>query len=93
MMSIDELIEKYTYDGKFVWDINSVLKSLRPLTNYGVEMVEGGYVVFGYPENHPLPPPTSEEVRAEWIRQHAIAECLDWINRKVPRGYDPKRMS
>ena len=92
-MSIDELIENYTYDGKFVWDINSVLKSLRPLTNYGVEMVEGGYVVFGYPSNHPLPPPTSEEVRAEWIRQHAIAECLDWINRKVPRGYDPKRMS
>lgn len=92
-MTIDELVSNYTINGKFTWDINSVLKSLRPLTNYGVEIKDGIFIVFGYPENHPLPPPTDFEIKMEWERQKTVAECLDWINRMVPRGYDPDRLS
>ena len=96
MMSVDDLIKKYTYEGVFVWDIMSVLHSLRPNIHYGVEIAAGIYTVFGYPEADQIEveeyklPPTHEEVKTEWERQSIIAEVLHYLKHNpIPDGYIP----
>lgn len=88
-MTVSELIEQYTYDGVFTWDIISVLSSLRPNIQYGIEIRAGYYTVIDYPdaeqiekEEHKIPP-THEEIKLEWERQKAIAETLNYIKNKI----------
>ena len=77
-LSIEETIKRYTNENGFSWGINTVMKSLAPEASYDLtsacEFIIDRWV-------SPLPQPTSQEIRDEYIRQQTIAECIDYFNK------------
>ena len=74
-LSIAKTIKKYTNENGFSWGINTVMKSLAPNVHYSLNASEGKFIIDKW--DSPLPQPTSQEIRDEYIRQQTIAECLE----------------
>lgn len=79
-LSVEETIKAYTNENGFSWGINTVMKSLVNNTYYDLSISEGQYTINFWDGD--LPPPTSQEIRDEYIRQQTIAECLDYFENK-----------
>ena len=73
-LSIEETIKKYTNENGFSWGINTVIKSLAPGVSHDLTSAGGTFIINRW--DSPLPKPTSQEIRDEYIRQQTIAECL-----------------
>jgi hypothetical protein len=79
-LSIEETIKAYTTEHGFAWGINTVMKSLAPNVSHDLSSVAGTFIIDRW--DSPLPQPTSQEIRDEYIRQQTIAECIEYFNNK-----------
>ena len=77
-LSVGATIKRYTNKNGFVWGINTVMKSLAPNASYDLTSA-GEFVVDRW--DSPLPKPTPQEIRDEYIRQQTIAECIEYFNK------------
>jgi hypothetical protein len=75
-LSVEETIKAYTNENGFAWGINTVMKSLAPDASYDLTCA-GDFIIDRW--DSPLPQPTSQEIRDEYIRQRTIAECLEYF--------------
>ena len=78
-LNIEETIKAYTTEYGFAWGINTVMKSLAPNVSHDLSSVAGTFIIDRW--DSPLPQPTSQEIRDEYIRQQTIAECLEYFNK------------
>jgi hypothetical protein len=53
------------------------MKSLAPNASYDLTSA-GEFIIDRW--DSPLPQPTSQEIRDEYIRQQTIAECIEYFN-------------
>ena len=65
------------------------MQSLRPGCLYGISANGGQFEIVDWPDNQwsdatqsYIDPPTSQEIRDEYIRQQTIAECLECFKNK-----------
>ena len=77
-LSIEETIKAYTNENDFAWGINTVMKSLAPNASYDL-ICAGEFIIDRW--DSPLPQPTSQEIRDEYIRQQTIAEFLEYLKK------------
>jgi len=78
-LSIEATIKRYTNENGFQWGINTVIKSLAPNVSYDLTSAGGEFIIDRW--DSPLPQPTSQEIRDEYIRQQTIAECIEYFNK------------
>ena len=78
-LSIEETIKAYTNENGFAWGIDTAMKSLAPTASYDLTSIGGTFIIDRW--NSPLPQPTSQEIRDEYIRQQTIAEFLDYLKK------------
>jgi hypothetical protein len=78
-LNIEETIKKYTTEHGFAWGINTVMKSLAPDISHDLTSTGGIFIIDRW--DSPLPQPTSQEIRDEYIRQQTIAECIEYFNK------------
>jgi len=76
-LTIEQTIKRYTNENGFSWGINTVMKSLVPKASYDLTSAGGAFTIDRW--DSPLPQPTSQEIRDEYIRQQTIAECLEYF--------------
>lgn len=82
-MTTQELIEKYTENGDFVFGIDKVMDALRPNALYELSIGDGIFTVTRWDEGQTFEAPTSEEIREEYIRHQTIKEVLTYIEQKA----------
>jgi hypothetical protein len=89
MATIKETIEKLTNENGFSWGINSVMGILRPGCLYELSAENGNFKIIHWEKNQwcdetqrYVEPPTSQEIRDEYIRQQTIAECIEYFKDK-----------
>lgn len=87
-LSIEATIKRYTNENGFSWGINTVMKSLVPEANYDLTSNGGEFIIDRW--DSPLPQPTSQEIRDEYIRQQTIAEVIDYLKSK---GFDINKIT
>ena len=78
-LSVKKLIEKFSNENGFAWGINTVMKSLAPGISHDLTSA-GDFIIYRW--DSPLPQPTSQEIRDEYIRQQTIAECLEYFKKE-----------
>jgi hypothetical protein len=78
-LSVESTIKRYTNENGFSWGINTVMKSLAPNISYDLTSTAGTFIINRW--DSPLPQPTSQEIRDEYIRQQTIAECIEYFNK------------
>ena len=78
-LSIGATIKRYTNENGFAWGINTVMKALVPEASY--DMTSAGEFIIDRWDS-PLPQPTSQEIKEEYIRQQTIAEVIDYLKTK-----------
>lgn len=76
-LTVKETIEAYANENGFAWGINTVMKSLAPGVSHDLTSAGGTFIIDRW--DSPLPQPTSQEIRDEYIRQQTIAECLEYF--------------
>ena len=79
-MTIQELIDEFSNEQGFQFGIDIVMKSLRPNALYGLSASGGTFEIVSWDESNELPPPTSQEIRDEYIRHQTIKEFLDYMD-------------
>jgi hypothetical protein len=78
-LSLEETIQAYSNENGFSWGINTVMKSLAPNISHDLTSCGGIFIIDRW--DSPLPQPTSQEIRDEYIRQQTIAECVEYFNK------------
>jgi hypothetical protein len=84
-LSVKETIEKFTVDGEFQWGTLSVMQVLAPKCMYEISVIGGNFALTKWDNNWSdetqsyIEPPTSQEIREEYLRQQTIAECLEYF--------------
>ena len=78
-MTIDDLIKEFSNEQGFQFGIDIVMKSLRPNALYGLSASGGTFEIVSWDESNELPPPSSQEIRDEYIRHQTIREFIDYI--------------
>jgi hypothetical protein len=85
-MNVEELIKNFTNETGFSWGLNTVIESLKGKGLYQLQAIEGNYIIQSWGPNwcektqKYTEPPTSEEIKEEYIRQKTIAECIKYFN-------------
>ena len=85
-MTIEEIINSFTNENGFSWGIDTAMRSLRPNCLYSLVSKNGNFELTHWEENQYdavndvyIDPPTSQEIRDEYIRQQTIAECIEYF--------------
>jgi hypothetical protein len=78
-LSIGSTIKRYSNENGFAWGINTVMKSLAPDASFDLTSA-GEFIIDRW--DSPLPQPTSQEIKEEYIRQQTIAEVIDYLKTK-----------
>jgi hypothetical protein len=86
-LSIEATIKRYTNENGFSWGINTVMKSLAPDASFDLTCA-GQFIIDRW--DSPLPQPTSQEIRDEYIRQQTISEVIDFLKSK---GFDINKIT
>jgi hypothetical protein len=81
-MTIEELVKNFITEDGFPFGIDVVMKALRPGAIYTLSVNGGIFEIVFWDESNELPPPTSQEIRDEYIRHKTIQEVLEYINKK-----------
>mgnify|MGYP003348627959 FL=1 len=58
------------------------MQSLRPLCLYEVECSGGEFIITRWDEGQYEGPPTSQEIKDEYIRHKTVAECYNYFVKK-----------
>ena len=88
MKTLSETIQLLTTEEGFSWGTNSVMRILRPNCVYEMVVSEGNFNITKWGDNWSdetqryLEPPTSQELRDEYVRQQTISECIDYFKEK-----------
>jgi hypothetical protein len=77
-LSVEQIIKRYSNENGFAWGIDTVMKSLAPMSNYDLTSA-GEFIIDRW--DSPLPKPTPQEIRDEYIRHQTIAECVEYFNK------------
>ena len=88
-MTIEQIINSFTVEGNFCWGIDTVMKSLRPGCLHCISCNNGKFEIVEWPENQwsdetqsYIDPPSSQELRDEYIRHKTIAEFIEYLKNK-----------
>lgn len=81
-MSIEELINKFSNEQGFKFGIDIVMESLRPNSIYSLTSENGYFKIVYWDECNTQTPPSSQEIREEYLRHQSIKETLDYIRNK-----------
>ena len=79
MMTVEEIIEKYTNENGFLFGIDTVMQCLRPGAIYSLSSEGGEFIIVHWDDKNVMIAPTSAEIREEYIRHQTIKETLDYI--------------
>jgi len=79
MMTIEQLINKFSNEQGFQFGIDIVMKSLRPNALYSLSAENGTFEIISWDESNELPAPSSQEIRDEYIRHKTIKEFLWYL--------------
>jgi hypothetical protein len=84
-LSVKETIDMFSNENGFAWGINTVMKALVPKAHYDLTANDGTFIIDRWDSIYP--PPTSQEIKHEYIRQKTIAECIEHFenNKKWPK--------
>ena len=88
-MDVKDIIKKYTNENGFRWGIDTALEILAPNCLYQVKANAGNFEITQWGPNWSdttqsyLEPPTSRDIRDEYIRLKTIAECLEHFGEKT----------
>ena len=78
-MTIEELIKEFSNEQGFQFGIDIVMKSLRPGALYGLSASGGTFEIVSWDESNEDTPPSSQEIRDEYIRHQTIKEFLEHL--------------
>jgi len=78
-MTIEQLIQEFSNEQGFQFGIDIVMKSLRPNALYCLSASGGTFEIVSWDESNELPPPSSQEIRDEYIRHKTIKEFLWYL--------------
>ena len=78
-LSIGSTIKRYSNENGFSWGINTVMKSLAPDASFDLTSA-GEFIIDRW--DSPLPQPTSQQIKEEYIRQQTIAEVIEYLKTK-----------
>ena len=88
-MNIQQIIENFTSECELRWGIDTAMQSLRPGCLYSIQADNGTFNIIDWSDNQwseetqsYIDPPTSQEIRDEYIRHKTIAECLEYFRSK-----------
>lgn len=81
-MTTAEIIDTYTNENGFLFGIDTVMSVLRPNALYCLEVKHGNFQIISWDKSNKENPPTSQEIREEYIRHQAIKETLDYLKSK-----------
>jgi hypothetical protein len=81
-MTTKELIETYSNENGFLFGIDTVMKVLRPEALYNLQVEQGNFKIVVWDKTNKQLPPSSQEIKEEYIRHQAIKETLDYIKSK-----------
>jgi hypothetical protein len=82
-MTVEQLIEVFTTEEGFQCGIENVIKAVRPGALYSVSMSGGEITVVDWDSQNEGLPPTSQELRDEYIRFQTIREFMDYLKKNV----------
>ena len=92
-MTTEDIIKNFTIDGEFIWGIDTVMQSLRPNCLYSLEVNNGEFKISSWENNQWsdvtqsfINPPTSQQIREEYLRQNTISEVLKYIKQGEKNG-------
>lgn len=79
--TIEQFLESNRIEGKeeFRFGLDTVMESLRPLCLWEISASGGGFEITRWDENQYEGPPSSQEIRDEYIRQQTIIECYKYF--------------
>jgi hypothetical protein len=80
-MNIDELLNEFSNEQGFQFGIDIVMKSLRPNALYSLTANNGNFEIISWDKSNKLPPPSSQEIRDEYIRHKTIKEFLNYLEK------------
>lgn len=66
----------------FRFGLDTVMESLRPLCLWEISAAGGQFNITRWDEGQYEGPPSSQEIRDEYIRQQTIMECYEYFNQK-----------
>lgn len=88
-MNIEDTINAFTNENGFCWGIDTAMKALRPGCLYSLSASGGTFEIIDWTENQwneetqsYWEPPTSQQIRDEYIRQQTIHEFLEYLKEK-----------
>lgn len=81
-MNIEDTINAFTNENGFCWGIDTAMKALRPGCLYSLSASGGTFEIIHWEEGQEMGPPSSQEIRDEYIRQQTIHEFLQYLKEK-----------
>lgn len=81
-MNIEDTINAFTNENGFCWGIDTAMKALRPGCLYSLSASGGTFEIIDWAEGQEMEPPTSQQIRDEYIRQQTIHEFLQYLKEK-----------
>lgn len=81
-MTTEEIIDTYKNEDEFLFGVDIVMQVLRPNALYSLQVENEYYKIVYWDVSNKEPPPSSQEIREEYIRHQAIKETLDYIRNK-----------
>lgn len=79
-MTVEQYIEKYKLDNDDLkFGIDTVMESIRPYCLYELKFDDGCFEITRWDEGQYEGPPSSQEIRDEYIRQKTIVECYKYF--------------
>jgi hypothetical protein len=89
VMCVKDIVNKFTTENGFEYDISSVMTSIIGGKGlWDIEIKNNEFIVREWGPNwcektqSYIEPPTSQEIRNEYIRQQTIAECIEYFKDK-----------
>ena len=86
MMTIEEIIEKYTNENGFLFGIDTVMQCLRPGAIYSLSCEGGAYTIVEWSNENVAPPPTSDEIVAEYKKHETIYKTLLYVQKQQDKS-------
>jgi len=85
--TVEQYIEKCKIDdtNKFKFGIDTVMDSLRPLCLWEVSASGGNFEITRWNDHQYEGPPSSQEIRDEYIRQQTIIECYKYFKDNIDK--------
>jgi hypothetical protein len=81
-MITEKLIETHSNENGFLFGTDVVMQVLRPNAIYCLNVEGGNFKIVSWDESNEQDPPSSQEIREEYIRHQTIYEVLEYLKNK-----------